>query len=461
MNRSRLVCALAADLMLLLAAARSESAWPQLAATHSVSGQFSISLTPDRNPYFRRPDVGTNADLLRLEPSLLAVSAERFKVALWRDIGLAPNAAWSGKIFLAVHPARTLDEPVSLTAQPFINRWNYQMELPDLISRDHCARAFSAVLLLEIANRNAPMGGRSAVIPAWLADGLARQILEAAETKVLLSAPAKTLDGIVQSRQDEKRRGLDSLAAARRVLQNFPALTFEQLSWPTDAQLNGNDGGVYLASAQLFVHELLALKNGPANVQTLLAQLPAHENWESAFFVAFHENFRRPLDVEKWWALRVVNFATRAPGPQWTPAVSRDQLNAVLAVPVAIRYASNSLPTYAEISLQSVLQNFSPERQVEIFQTKLRDLELIQLRVTPPLAAVAAGYRQVLADFLGGSKQGISHRPPSVPATIKKLDALDAQRRDTEANLKLSPLPLGLNPTEPGAANLTGSESKL
>ena len=187
MNRSRLVCALAAGLMSFLAAARSESSWPQLDATHSVSGQFSISLAQNQNPYFRRPDIGTNTDLLQLEPSLLAISAERFKVALWREIGLAPNAAWSGKIFLALHPARLLDEPVSITAQPFINRWNYRLELPDLISRNRCARAFSAVMLLEIANRNALMGGRSAVIPAWLADGLAREILEAAATKMRLA----------------------------------------------------------------------------------------------------------------------------------------------------------------------------------------------------------------------------------------------------------------------------------
>ena len=449
MNRSRLVCALAAGLMSFLAAARSESSWPQTDATHSVSGQFSISLAQNQNPYFRRPDTGTNTDLLQLEPSLLAVSAERFKTALWREIGLAPNAAWSGKIFLTLHPARTLDEPVSLTAQPFINHWNYRLELPDLISRNRCARAFSTVMLLEIANRNALMGGRSAAVPAWLADGLARQVLEAAETKLLLSAPTKTLDGITQSRQNENRRGVDSLAATRRVLQNSPALTFDQLSWPTDAQLNGNDGGVYLASAQLFVHDLLALKNGSANVLALLAQLPAHENWQSAFFAAFHERFQRPLDVEKWWALRVVSFAARAPGPQWTPAVSRDKLDAALAVPVGIRYNSNSLPTHAEISLQSVLQNFTPAQQAEIFQTKLRDLELIQLRVTPALAAVADGYRQALVDFLGSSKKGTARRPVSAGATLKKLDALDARRRDVEASLKLSPLPMELDRSAP------------
>jgi Zn-dependent protease with chaperone function len=130
--------------------------------------------------------------------------------------------------------------------------------------------------------------------------------------------------------------------------------------------LNGDDGGMYLASAQLFIHDLLALKAGPDKIRALLAQLAAHENWQSAFFTAFREDFRRPLDVEKWWALRVVSFAARAPGPQWTPAVSRDKLDAALAVPVNIRYASNSLPSYAEISLQAVLnRNYSAKGSTE------------------------------------------------------------------------------------------------
>ncbi len=449
MNRSRTLRALVVGLLTFLAAARGQTSFSPPAATSSVSGQFIVSVTSPINPYFRRAEAGTNTDLLRLEPSLLAVSAERFKVALWTQIGMAANAPWNGKIFLALHPARTADEDVVIAAQPFIRTWNYRVELPDLIPRNRCARAFSTVLLLELANRNAPVSGRSSVVPAWLADGLARQILEAAETKVILSAPNKTIDGLAQTRLEEKRRGLDSLAAARRTLQNYPALTFEQMSWPTDAQLNGNDDGVYLASAQLFVHDLLALKNGAANVRAMLAQLPSHENWQSAFFAAFRENFQRPLDVEKWWALRVVAFAARAPGPQWTSVVSREKLDAALAVPVDVRYASNSLPVYAEISLQSALQNFPAERQAEIFRTKLRDLELIQLRLTPPLAPVAAGYHQAFTDFLGGPKKGFFHRPASASATIKKLDLLDAQRRDVEARLKASELPLNVNRLAP------------
>ena len=449
MNRPRPVCALAAGLLFFLAAAHGQPSFLAPSTTSSVSGQFIVSTLPDSRPYLQRPDVGTNAGLLRLTPSLLAVSAERFKAALRAQLGLAADAPWNGKIFLVLRPAHSPDEPVSIAAQPFIRNWNCRLELPDLISRNRCARALSAGLLLEFANRGTSVNSRAAIPPDWLVEGLARQVIGASETGVILTAPGKNVNGIPQTRLDEKRRGVDPLAAARNVLQNSPALTFGQLCWPVDAQMDGADGGVYFASAQLFVHDLLALPDGPAKVRALLTELPAHENWQSAFFAAFGGNFRRPLDVEKWWSLRVVRFAMRAPGPRWTPAVSRDKLDAALAVPVNVRYSSNALPAYAEISLQAVLQNFPPDRQAEVFQTRLRDLDLIQLRLTPELAPVADGYRSVLAEFLGARRNTARHRPSGTAATAKQLDALDARRREAESKLKLSALPPGLNRNAP------------
>jgi len=449
MNRPRPVCALAAGLMFFLTAARSQTSLLAPTPTSSVSGQFVISFVPASNPYFRRPDAGTNSDYLRLEPALLTVSAERFKSALWSEIGLAAGSPWGGKIFLALHPARSLDEPVYIAAQPFLRNWNYRLEIPDLISRDRCARALSAVLLLEIANRNTPVSGRSAAVPEWLTDGLARQILESEASKVILTAPGKMMDGILQNRLNEKRRGIDPLVHARRVLQNSPALTFEQLSWPSDAQQNGDDGGVYLASAQLFVHNLLAVENAPADLRTFLAQLPAYENWQAAFFDAFHEHFLRPLDVEKWWSLQVVAFGVRDPGPLWTPGASRDRLNAALAVPVNVRATSNALPSYAEITLQSVIKDFTPPQRAEILDARLHDLELVQLRLTPELAAIADGYCQVLKDFLGERRKHGPRRQMGAGTALKQLDALDLRRQEIETRLSLAAMPAELNPGPP------------
>ena len=83
MNRSHPVCATVAGLMFFLAAARGEP-FPQPAATQSVSGQFSVSALPDEAPVFPRPKFSADASLLRLEPALVAVSAEHFKNSLWQ-----------------------------------------------------------------------------------------------------------------------------------------------------------------------------------------------------------------------------------------------------------------------------------------------------------------------------------------------------------------------------------------
>ena len=439
--------------------ARAQTSFPYTSSARSVSGQFIVTGAtshPAGSWLAARPEIATNADFVRLEPALLAVSAERVKESLARVLnpelrGLELRKSPPGKIFLALHPARSTDEDVTIVSRRSPEGWDYQVRLPDVLSRTRYLRAMTGVLLLEIANRDAR--ARSAEIPAWLTDGLSQELLATVWQEIILSSPDKMVNGLPVSRTVKTTRGLDSLAGARRVLRDQAVLTFEQLSWPTGAQLSGADGGVYRASAQLFVNELLALKNGPAHLRAMLETLPKFYNWQMAFHSAFHENFPQPLDVEKWWAVQVVSFVARDPGPAWTPAVSRDQLDEILSVPVEMRTASNALPAHVEISLQAVIRNFDRARQDAILQSKLRALELAQLRMAPPLAVLTDEYRRALADYLDPAKRArpappLGKHPPLVPlrptvaGTLKKLDALDAQRRTIESAIK----PGGMSP---------------
>ena len=318
--------------------------------------------------------------------------------------------------------------------------------MPDLLTKTRFARALSGVLLLELANRTATTGGQSAEVPAWLVDGLAQQVLAADGDKVLLSVPTmKPGDNLPVSRVDAEH-DFDVLVNTRQVLQNTPVLTFDQLSWPTDEQMSGLDGGAYFASAQLFFSELKGLKNGPEKLRSLLAELPAHLNWQMAFFRAFRENFQRPLDVEKWWALRVVSFAARSPGPRWTSDVSSARLAQLLSVPVEYRNDSNALPVHAEISLQAALKSLPSAQRDAVLRLVLRDLALIELRLGPPFGELADGYRLALAGFLEGLKTAVpvslvkKHAPQpkrkaSLADTLKKLDDLDARRRAADSRL--------------------------
>jgi hypothetical protein len=418
--------------------------------TSSVSGQFVVSAPAQFSWLFNRPEIAANTNLIRLDPALLAVAVERFKVLLWQQVGLKAGSPWQGKVHLMLRAARSPEDEVTIASSFMSGSWSYQVLLPDVLTRARYARALSAVLLLEIANRANRSPNRSPEIPAWLVDGLGRQVLDEDEAKLILSLPAGMPNGAPMSSVNERERGLDALASARTILQNSATLTFDQLSWPTEEQMNGDDGGVYRASAQLFVHELLRLPAGPEKIHFLLARLPGCLNWQLAFYEAYRSEFKRPVEVEKWWSLRAIEFAAHNANSQLTAADSDERLADLLEVPVQIRGNSNSLPWHTEISLQKAIRELEPGHRDAELSSLLRNLELAQFRLARPYAVLAAGYRDVLRSFLGASdsphpvtnnrREAASKRAP-LKDTLKKLDALDIRRRELAARLNFNFVP--------------------
>ncbi len=416
--------------------ARADFPLPGVVSANSSSGQFVVTATPEVSSLGPILETDTNVDIVRLEPALLAVSADRVRESLLQKIGVDPSAPWGGKIFLALHPAQSLDENIQIFSSRFDNGWNYNVLLPDTLPRDRLARALTGVLLLEYANRYAT--DRSAEVPAWLIQGLTQELLDGNFKQLILSTPDQAVNGMPMNVENTTDHGMDSLAHARTVFHDYSILTFTQLSWPTDDQLYGNDGGAYDASAQLFVDDLLGLRNGPEKMRTMLQLLPRYYNWQTAFWSAYHENFTTALEVEKWWALQSIVFDSRSPGPQWNAPTSQEKLDEILSVAVDYRRNTNSLPVREEISLQGVIKNLDFTHQVEILQIKLRDLELAQLRMAPALAVLTAEYRNVLAEYLGqplpahGSRQLNKHAPAKISArdALSMLNSLDVRRHN-------------------------------
>jgi hypothetical protein len=421
--------------LLLPRAVRADFSLPGMVSANSISGQFVVTSSPKLSDLALLSVVATNREFIRLEPALLTVSAERIKQALMAKLGVDPHTPWSGNIYLAVHPAQSLDESVAVVSSRFNGRWVYHLLLPDVLPRQKLVRALTGAVLLEYANRNA--GDRSAEVPAWLIEGFSQELLAAHLQDFALTEPDQAVNDIPVDRVNFTQRGVDPLAGARGVLQTYSVLTFQQLSWPTDLQLSGEDGGVYRASAQLFADELLGMPGGAAKMRGMLQALPRYYNWQTAFQQAFRHDFPTPLDVEKWWALQTVLFTAHSPGVQWTPEASREKLDEILSVPIQFRTATNSLPNTAAVSLQQVIRNFDGLRQMEILGIKLRDLELAQLRMAPALAVLTVEYRDTLAAYLGQPipnherqiYRKYATRRATARETVVKLDELDAQRR--------------------------------
>ena len=91
-GRTILVCAL-----LFPMAAGAQFSTAETGSARSASGQFIVTGGQTVSRLAGLPSVAVNADLVRLEPALLAVSAERLKESLRRQLGISRSAGWSGK----------------------------------------------------------------------------------------------------------------------------------------------------------------------------------------------------------------------------------------------------------------------------------------------------------------------------------------------------------------------------
>ena len=430
-NKLRLLVAVAA------AATTTFCAWSQLQVSQtkiarSFSGQFIVQDNRTKGPSEAALRLGTNAGLVVFEPTSLAVSAERLKQNLWRELG--GTADGRSRIYLGLYAAQSADDPITITSDRFRDGWQYRLELPDVASRNGFVRAMVQVLLLEYANRNAR--DHSAEVPLWLAEGLTQQLFSTDEIELCLPKAANTVNGVILASTTVNRRRKDPLELARQQLSSHPFLTFDQLSWPRDEQLSGDVGMLYRLNAQVFLNELLRLKEGQARLRAMLADLPAYYNWQFAFLGAFNNSFHRLLDVEKWWTLELVRFTRLENMLSWSMKESWQRLDELARPPVQVRATTNDLPIRTQVTLQTIIREWEPAAQTPALKRKIQELELLRLRLAPGILPLADEYHAALktyleqrdksAFFIPFRRAGIIRRAKE--QAVKQLDDLDTRR---------------------------------
>jgi hypothetical protein len=406
---------------------------------NSGSGQFYVSTRGSLSP--ATLDFAARSDLLALDSSLLAVSCDRIKAELLRQLNVPDQ--WRGKIFVFLHPVRSVDEPIRVSSEKFAGNWHCIVDLPDAIDRNQLVETIVRATLLEFANRNAQT--HPAEIPEWLVYGLSRQLMGSSEVKLILQPPHKIENGVTLSRvtldlSDSPRpsavptRKLNPLTQASPVLRANEPLTFDQLSWPTDEQLSETGANLYSSSAQLFVDRLLHEKGAPQCLREMLVELPDHLNWQLAFEHAFQPLFKTTLDVEKWWALQIAQFSGRDLFHLLTREESATQLDAVFQFPIHVQIGS-SAPMRTDISLQTIIRGWSRTQQLAMLKNKIWELGVLRLRISPDYVPLLDQYLTVLQDYY--KKRSSSTRilaaiglvsDKSDVEAIVQLDQLDVQR---------------------------------
>jgi hypothetical protein len=372
---------------------------------------------------------GTTAPrgLIRLDPTLLAVSSERIKGRLLQELSLPDQ--WRGTIGLVIQFTLATNAPLVIDSSWFPSGWKYRIVIPDEMDTTKLTRTLVQVLLLEMANRYS--GPQPAEVPLWLSEGFAQHLMASGACELLL----RNYTGTVR-----RELRMDPLLQARLRLADQTPLTFNQLSLPSPGQLSGPAWQNYQLCSQLLVEELLRLKGGRAAMQELFRQLPQHLNWQTAFLIAFRDNFQRLLDVEKWWSLTLANAGRRDQLYGWSPAESLARLDEILRLPAQVRTATNDLPSLSVISLQKLIELWDYPIQKDVLMAKLHQLQGFRVNAIPGLLPLVDAYLNTLAVYL--QKRGEAGYEPEVKNqvllrprllakdAIRQLDRLDAAREN-------------------------------
>jgi hypothetical protein len=400
----------------------------------SASKQFIIRGKPQRSAFA----TSAKDDQIYLNPAVLVMSCERIKEAVTRELNWIEP--WHGSIFVDVHPLRFDNERPELLAFRTTEGWRYRLEMPDQISRTRLIESIVEALLVEFANRAAPE--QSVELPPWLPEGLAAHLMEGALSGLALQPNA------INVRHNPRN---DPVAPLRAKILEHGALSVDQLNWPEFDWDDRRAAEAYHHSAHLFVRELVKLPGGPDLISAMLAFLPQHLNWQSAFLRGFDAHFHRLLDVEKWWALQLARLKTHDTKIVWSVSEAQQRLEEVLYTPMEVRLSPNELPHVTPVALQTVINDWDFQQQVPLLRKKIVQLSLMRMRLPGELGSVSDSYRSVIEKYLQGRSQawfGVTARG-ALKDAISQFNALDAQRAKMTVQSMTSTAPSTAD--EPGA----------
>jgi hypothetical protein len=385
----------------------------------STSGQFVVRGLP-QGP-LRSSQSTSEVNYLRLDPSLTAVSLERIRQSLYGELNLPDT--WRGPVRVSTFPAQEDSPPITVTSIHYKDGWEYRVEMPEIIEKPRFVRCAVNVILREFANRSADT--REAELPPWLTEGLASE-LEATSLPSLALEPTTTPPGLVRV-----ERGHDPLRQAREVVRSGGLLTFTQLSLPTDVELSGANRLRFQACSHLFVRELLRLHGGREALRNMLERLPQYLNWQTAFLRAFETRFPRLIDLDKWYTLTTTHVSGRDNTSVWPLDTTLSRLDEILSTTVQVRSGANDLPLSAPVSLQRVLGELEPSKQIPVLELKRLQLEMLLGRAAPELAGLIVDYLRAIDASLRQSRAAAGRRnvpagkSVATPEMLRTLDGLD------------------------------------
>jgi hypothetical protein len=411
----------------------------------SRSGQFIVQSNHPTVPSLSQVTPPDKNGRVLLQTPLLAVSCERIKSALLRELGLRDQ--WRGQIHVRLVTTTSSTQQPSFTAHHFADGWRYFVVTPDEIRPEELVRTMVSVLLLEMANRFP--GPHPATVPYWLAEGLTAAVMSRMGPDLVVGENQMLgrvggAFGKLMPNTRERVYG-DRLVAARKLLRDQPPLSFEDLSLPRPETLQGEAKTLYRASALAFLVKLRQLPRGDLRLKQMLAHLTQHLNWQTAFLQAYKPIFHSLLEVEKWWALARIQFIGEGAAEAWPPQRGLDILGQLLSVTLSTRNAPGAPARRVPVSLQQAVRRLALADFVSVARLKQRQLAAVAARLPREVGLLGREYRILLERYLTAVHQAsartrgqlVLNRRQSalLRELVRQLDRLDRRRENLRRRL--------------------------
>ena len=406
--------------------------------TQSRSGQFLVHAETAATPSLTRGLASAGGSFLVLEPEPVAVSCERIKQALLRELGMADH--WHGQIHVRL---RRRDE---MTGRPFVgvvrfaDRWDYEVNLPDEADRIGVVRAVVDALLMEIAQRS--QGSYTPEIPIWLLEGMTGLLLTQAGPDLVVEPNSPTLkvgnNWAAMKPTSRSQLLAETNKSLRKRLQEHGARTFGDLSLPSPESLEGDRLDDYRANSQMLLGELLKLPGGRVAFQVFVGRLNQNLNWQTAFLQAFGTQFPRFVDVEKWWAMVVAEFTGEDIAHAWSLEKTLEHLGRLLRVNVEVRANAKAAPQRREWPMAVAIEQLDGARLEPAVHGRITQLQAMRLHAAPAAVPLVTEYAATLGRYLALRPRvpptGQLSGPAELQArillrdTLKRLEELDRFR---------------------------------
>lgn len=391
----------------------------------SRSGQFIIH---GRETYLP-PSGGSlrpveDNELVALRPEVLAVTCERLRTVLNRQLGADDRGG--SRVHLYLRRRHATEGRLNIVPQSIREGWQYHLELPDSLEWSRLVRVLVEVVLLEQANRG-NAADNCVQPPLWLTEGL---------TELLMNEYGRDLVLESQTTLNRSARRPDPLAPVRAVLAGRNPLGFTDLGLIGPEQLSDADRFAFFrASSALLVAELLQDRTDAALLRAFIQQLSQHLNWQTAFLRASDGRFKTLLEVEKWWAVSSANVLSHDPALLWPRARVLSELRLILTETADVRSATNSPSARQTLTLAEVVQTWEFDAQRDVIRRKANQLQLLSIHTPKDLFPLVSECYRTLDTYLstreGGGKDGDRRMDLALrvkvlaKSTARKLEELD------------------------------------